>query len=104
VVRLAQENQHCELIVAADFFTVEIWTRVDCSAASCCSKDPQKLGREQRIPIMDKVALPAFEGPAVTIGSNTHRFTTLDPEEIPGCYLWYVVLPNVNGHFCDLTD
>jgi hypothetical protein len=53
---------------------------------------------------MDKVALPAFEGPAVTIGSNTHRFTTSDPEEIPGCYLWYVVLPNVNGHFCDLTD
>jgi hypothetical protein len=30
-------TQHWELIVAADFSTVEVWTDEDCSDSSCCS-------------------------------------------------------------------
>ena len=30
-------TRHWELIVAADFFTVEVWTRGGCSGLSCCS-------------------------------------------------------------------
>jgi len=40
-------TRHWELIVAADFFTVEAWTRRDCSALWCCSSSISRRGRRR---------------------------------------------------------